>query len=121
MNNFNFTGNLGQDAETRQAGQSTVCTFSVAVKAGYGDREVTSWIRCNLWGKRAEGRLPEYLKKGQQVAVSGELSVREWDKDGQKMKSVEVNVNSIDLIGQRQESQQAAGQSSCGFDDDIPF
>jgi single-strand DNA-binding protein len=111
MNIFTFTGNLGGDAETRYtAGGTAVCSFSVAVKAGFGDKAHTSWVRCNLWGKRAEGGLVPYLVKGQQVCVSGELDVREWEKDGAKNKSVEVRVNEVDLIGEKK--QQAAPQSS---------
>lgn len=101
MNVFTFTGNLGRDAEVRhtQSG-TTVCSFSVAVKSGYGDREKTSWIRCNLWGKRAESGLPQYLTKGQQVAVSGELTVSEYEaQDGTKRTNVEVRVNDVSLIG----------------------
>jgi single-strand DNA-binding protein len=134
MNIFTFTGNLGGDAETRYtAGGTAVCSFSVAVKAGFGDKAHTSWVRCNLWGKRAEGGLVPYLVKGQQVCVSGELDVREWEKDGAKNKSVEVRVNEVDLIGEKKSPPQSAAPQRDGivpnreapametFDDDIPF
>ena len=127
MNLFAFTGNLGKGAETRQAGSSTVCSFSVAVQSGYGDKQTTTWVRCNLWGKRAEGKLPGYLTTGQQVAITGELSNREYEKDGQKRYSLEVNVNSLDLIGKAGESKPAqnapASDNSGGgsIEDDIPF
>ena len=75
MNLGIFTGNLGKTAEVRYTAgaNKAVCTFSIAVKAGFGDNAKTFWVRCNLWGKRAEGGLPAYLVKGQQVCVSGEL------------------------------------------------
>jgi single-strand DNA-binding protein len=73
MNVLSFTGNLGNDCRMGQAGQSTVCNFTVAVKSGFGQSEQTLWIDCALWGKQAESKLPDYLVKGQQVAVSGEL------------------------------------------------
>ena len=40
MNNWNFTGNLGKNAEikTTQNGK-TICSFSVAVTSGYGDNK----------------------------------------------------------------------------------
>ena len=84
MNVFTFSGNLGRDAERRYtAGGDSAVSFSVAVKSGFGDKAVTSWIKCNLWGKRGESVMP-YLKKGQLVGVSGEFSAREWqDKEGQ--------------------------------------
>ena len=133
MNIYTFTGNLGGDAEVRAtAGGTTVASWSVAVSSGFGDKKTTNWIRCNLWGKRAESGLIPYLVKGQQVAVSGELSVREWEKDGVKNKSVEVNVSEIDLIGGKSEAprqrdgiasapQQAPAVDFDKFDDDIPF
>lgn len=102
MNKFLFTGNLGRDAEVRfTADQKAICTFSVAVKSGYGDKEKASWINCVLFGARASGRLPEFLIKGAQVAISGELSMDEWEKDGVKHKAIKVAVDGLDLIGGR--------------------
>jgi len=102
MNKFLFTGNLGKDAEVRfTADQKAICTFSVAVKSGYGDKEKANWVNCVLFGARASGRLPGYLVKGSQVAISGELSIDEWEKDGVKNKAVKVVVDGLDLIGGR--------------------
>ncbi|MDQ6965043.1 MAG: single-stranded DNA-binding protein [Mariprofundales bacterium] len=109
MNIYTFTGRLGRDQETRytQSGMA-ICSFTVAVDYGFGDNKGTNWIRCSLFGKRAEGRLPNYLTKGTQVAVSGELRVREYDdKDGNRRTSIDLSVNEIDLIGGR--SEQAGG------------
>jgi single-strand DNA-binding protein len=142
VNKFIFTGNLGKDAEVKvtQSGMS-VCSFSVAVKSGYGDKEKTTWANCALFGKRAEGQLPQYLKKGAQVCISGQLTLDEWKgEDGTTQKSLKVNVDDLDLIGgksdgqasapaqrqpqQRVYGQPAAGGSGGGVDDgldDIPF
>lgn len=131
MNVLCVTGNLGRDAEVRQAGKSTVCSFSVAMTAGYGDKKQTIWLDCSLWGKQAEGALPSYLTKGQQVALTGELSTREHE--GKTY--LQLRVSTIDLIGKREDSgqapaapvrQQAAAPSPAApaadaFDDDIPF
>lgn len=105
MNILCLTGNLGRDAEVRQAGGSSVCGFSVAMTSGYGDKKQTVWISCSIWGKQAEGQLPSYLKKGQQVAVSGELSTREYE--GKTY--LELRVNTVDLIGKRDDGA-AQGQ-----------
>ena len=138
MNNYNFTGRLARDCEQRfTQGGMAVCTFSVAVDYGFGDNKGTNWIRCTLFGKRAEGGLPQYLKKGAQVAISGELRVREYDdKDGIKRTSVEVTADKLDLIGGRSEggssgqAQQQGTQdafadqpdfNSVPVDDDVPF
>ena len=120
MNLFVATGNLGSDCEVRVAGQSTICTFSIAIKSGYGKSEKVSWCRCNLWGKRSEGRLPEFLKKGTQVAVSGEISLNTWQgTDGVEKTSLELNVNDLDLIGGKQDSQPR--QQAPQPEESVPF
>ena len=112
MNVWNFTGNIGKDCEvaTTQGG-TTVCKFSVAVTSGYGDNKKTTWVNCRLWGKRAEGQLPQYLTKGQQVAVSGEAELAEWQgQDGTQNKALMVSVNNVDLCGSRDSAPQQAPQ-----------
>lgn len=107
MNLFSFTGNLGKDAEVKYLPSgAAVCEFSVAVKSGYGDREKTNWVRCAMFGKKAEGQLPQYLKKGTQVAVSGELELQEWEGQNGKGAALSVSVQNIDLIGGRSDNTQ---------------
>ena len=132
MNIFSFVGNLGNPAEQRFTNDGkSVVGFSVAVKSGYGDKAVTTWVKCSLWGKQGEGVLP-YLNKGQQVAVSGELSLREYqNKDGSKGSSLEVRVNTVTLCGKSEKHEpevkrdrSSSPQASNGFEDmadDIPF
>lgn len=135
MNVLSATGNLGSDCRINQVSGTTVCNFSVAMKSGYGDRAQTLWLDCALWGKQAESRLPEFLKKGQQVAVSGELSTREHD--GKTY--LQLRCNSVDLVGGKgdsgggQQASPAAAQSqqqpsasqsqppASDMDDEIPF
>ena len=140
-NVFSFTGTVGRDAEVRYlpSGQA-VLNVTVANNIGFGDKQQTLWIRCAVWGKRAEGQLQNYLKKGQQVFVSGELSQSEYrSQDGSTKTSLELNANIIDLVGKRndsnqppqqnyQSSQPAAQQAApshdnfdAPYDDDIPF
>ena len=72
MNVLTITGHLGRDAEVRYtANQKAVCSFSVPMKSGYGDREQTDWVSCSFWGQRGESLAP-HLLKGTLVAVSGE-------------------------------------------------
>ncbi|MEE9315995.1 MAG: single-stranded DNA-binding protein [bacterium] len=112
MNTWNFTGNLGKDCEvkTTQSG-STLCEFSVGVSSGYGDKQKTTWANCVIFGKRAEGKLPEHLTKGQKVAISGELTQETWQKtDGGTGFKLKVVVNSMDLIGVREQQSAPAQQ-----------
>lgn len=130
MNVWAFTGNLGRDAETRYTpGGDAIVSFSVGVKSGFGDKATTTWARCAMFGKRGQA-VADYLKKGQLVGVSGEVSLREWDdKDGAKRSSLEVRVNDLTLLGKRdgqqdrQPSSSNAGSSGAGFGDfdDAPF
>lgn len=100
MNKWIFTGNLGKDAEQRFLPTGTaVLSFNVAVKSGFGEKAKTTWVSCALFGKQAEGRLIDYLKKGAQVAIAGEAFLDEWEKDGVNQKMLKVNVSDIDLIG----------------------
>jgi single-strand DNA-binding protein len=103
MNIWNFTGNIGKDGELKYTNSGEpVCSFSVAVSSGYGDKKKTTWANCSLFGKAASGSLPEYLKKGTQVAVSGELTLDEWQApDGSQRQALKVRVVSIDLIGSK--------------------
>ena len=133
MNVFCFTGNLGGDVKVNQTGGSTVANFSVAVKSGFGDKAQTMWIACALWGKQAESKLIDYLIKGQQVAITGELSTREHD--GKTY--LQVRVSTIHLVGGKSEGgQQAPRQQQSpqrqqqathpapefdSFDDSVPF
>jgi len=134
MNNWNFTGNLGGDAEIKSTRTGkTVCSFSVAVASGYGDNQKTTWANCALFGTRAEGKLPQYLVQGQKVAISGEVTLEQWDKpDGSKGTALKVMVNSLDLVGEKKAEQQAPMQQPAhspaqpapqtdNLDDDIPF
>jgi single-strand DNA-binding protein len=131
MNVFNFTGNLGRDCETRfTPNGDAVTNFSVGVTSGYGDKSTTTWVNCNLWGKRGESVAP-YLKKGTQVAISGELTNRQYvDKEGNEKYSLEVRVNDLTLVGSKQansEARQPAGTKPGSnlpeddFEDEIGF
>ncbi len=133
-NVFSFTGTIGRDAEVRAtpSGQS-VLNFTVANNIGFGDRQQTLWLRVTLWGKRAEGSFQNYLKKGQQVFVSGELSQREYQaNDGTTRSSLELNASIVDLLGKRNDSSQsqqiqqqpqqpANSPNSLADFDDVPF
>ncbi len=107
-NVFSFTGTVGRDAEVRYAPSGlAVLNFTVANNIGFGDKQQTLWIRVTLFGKRAEGQLQNYLKKGQQVFVSGELTQSEYRaNDGTTKTSLELNANIIDLIGKKSETSQ---------------
>ncbi len=132
LNLLTITGRIGRDAEYRDfATGGGVLSFSVATNSGYGDKEKTLWLRANIFGKRAEGRLREFLVKGAEVALSGELSENEYTtKDtGELKKSLEINVQNIEFIGGKPQQSRPAAPSNSGqpqigddhLDDGIPF
>jgi single-strand DNA-binding protein len=132
-NVFSCTATVGRDAEVRylQSG-AAILTVTVANNVGFGDKQKTNWIRVNVWGKKAESKLIDFLKKGQQVFVSGELTVNEYQaKDGTTKSNLELNASIVDLIGSKKEGGQqqapqprqapAAAMPYDDFDDSIPF
>lgn len=137
-NVMSFTGTVTRDCEVRYlpSGQA-VLNVNVANNQGYGDKQKTLFIRIALFGKRAEGQLKDYLVKGQQVFISGELTQSEYTaQDGTTKTSLELNANILDLVGKKSESQantqpaqnqqsrqSAPAQEDNGapYDDDIPF
>lgn len=144
LNKVTLIGNLGRDAELRStpSGQS-VANFSLATTERWTDKqgqrqEQTEWHRCILWGKTADS-LQQYLVKGKQVYIEGKLQTRQWEKDGQKHYSTEINVREVKLLGgspnargrDEDESMDSRPQQPSGGpyggpsntipDDDIPF
>jgi single-strand DNA-binding protein len=106
MNVLTISGNIGRDAEVRNAGGTNVAGFSLAMKSGYGDKAQTIWVDCSLWGKQAESGLVQYLKKGQFVVVSGEMGTREHD--GKTY--ITLRVEKVTLGGKQEGQQQQAPQ-----------
>lgn len=131
MNLFVCTARLGKDAEVRYTQSGTaVLSFAGAVDTGYGNNKKTVWVGFSVFGKRAEGELVNYLTKGSQVAVTGELNIDEWEKDGQKNFMLKCIVRDLDLIGGKQEAKKSEPKKSepkqqqvveDDFEDDIPF
>lgn len=110
MNHIAFDGRLAADAELRYTPSGEpVLSFRVASDIGFGERKTTNWFSCQVWGKRGES-LKNYLAKGQQVTVYGQLTLREWqDKSGVKHLSPEVRINELSLQGSRNEMGASGG------------
>jgi single-strand DNA-binding protein len=82
-----------------------------------------------MFGERGV-KLAEYLKKGTQVAVSGEASLNEFtNKQGENKSSLQCNVNNVTLLGKKdaavpKETAKANGYQDQPLDemeDSIPF
>jgi single-strand DNA-binding protein len=116
-------GHLGKDPELRttQDGKQ-FANFTMAVKTGYGERAISTWYNCVAFGKTAEA-VSKYLKKGDATTITGEPSLRQYTtKDGNKGQSLEVAVDKLVLINQKEEGKQEAPKSDGKpFNDDIPW
>lgn len=109
MNVLNAIGGIGKDAELRYTPSGdAICQFSFALTSGYGDKQVTTWLNCNLWGKRAETLAPMLLK-GTRVGITGELTNRPYtDKQGVEKHSLEVRVIDVTLLSKKDGSTSSA-------------
>lgn len=128
LNVVTLVGRLAQDAEMRQAGETVVSSFSIAVSDGFGEKAKTSFFNVNVWGKQADA-LTKYLVKGTQVGVTGKLAQESWKtKDGETRYNVKVVATNIQLLGSKKSegtssSQQSQKQVDLGdiASDDLPF
>ncbi|KAA1053885.1 single-stranded DNA-binding protein [Azospirillum argentinense] len=115
MNIWHFNGRLGRDAELRstQSGDK-VLSFAVANDVGYGDSKTTQWVDCSIWGRRAEALAP-VLKKGREVSVAGEVTLREFERrDGTTDKALTVRVLELDLHGGQSQGQGREADNGAG-------
>lgn len=102
INKVILVGNLGQDPEVRyMPNGSAVANFSVATSESWKDKQTgenrdrTEWHRVVIFGKLAE-IAGEYIKKGTQVYLEGQLQTRKWqDQTGNDRYTTEVVVNPI--------------------------
>ena len=107
LNKVMIIGNLGRDPEVRQAGESKVANFTVAVTERFTDssgqrQERTEWVNVVVWRKLAEIS-QQYLRKGSQVYVEGRLQTRSWDdQNGQKKYMTEVVADNFQMLGRRE-------------------
>lgn len=115
INRVNISGNLTRDPELRStAGGTQVLTFGVAVndrrrnpQSGEWE-DVPNYIDCVVFGNRAEP-LSRFLSKGMKVAIEGKLRWSSWERDGQKRSKIEVIVDEVEFLSQRNGGQQGGG------------
>lgn len=111
INCFAFTGRLTKDASIRTlASGKKVLTADVAVNTGFGEYRKALYIKVQQWGDRAEKLIP-YLKKGQFIGGTGELSRNEWGDEGNKKVDFIVDVLSIQLLGSKPQNSSSSDSS----------
>jgi single-strand DNA-binding protein len=148
LNKVILIGNLGADPETRAMPSGmTVANLRVATSESWRDKqsgeqqERTEWHRVALFGRLGE-IAAEYLRKGSQVYIEGQLRTRKWqDKQGTERYTTEIVGNEMLMLGGRSagtsaaaheprerpdvaesvERAEPAARAASDFDDDIPF
>ena len=119
VNKVILVGNLGQDPEVRyMPNGGAVANITLATSESWRDKqtgenkEITEWHRVVLFGKLAEVA-GEYLRKGSQVYIEGQLRTRKWqDQSGQDKYTTEVVVNeggTMQMLGGRQQGGNGGG------------
>lgn len=141
MNNVNILGRLTRDVDLRMTNSNlAVGRFNVAVdrklskekrqEAEKNNQPTADFIGCIAFGKTAEN-IATYFKKGQRIAVSGHIQTGSYEKDGQRIYTTDVIVDSFDFI----ENNSSGNKTNQGysnpadlgmsaqesFDDDLPF
>lgn len=116
-------GNLTGDPELRYVSSGTpVASFTVASTPRTLNRQTQQWedgeamfIRCSVWREYGEN-VAESLSKGMRVLVTGRLTVRSYEYNGQQRTSLEMQVDEIgpSLRYARAQVTKVAGGGSGG-------
>lgn len=117
VNKVILVGNLGNDPEIRyMPSGGAVANITIATSESWRDkntgeqREKTEWHRVALFGKLAEVA-GEYLRKGSQVYIEGQLQTRKWqNQQGQDQYTTEVVVQGFNGVMQMLGGRQGGGQ-----------
>lgn len=129
LNKVMVIGHLGQDPEIRYtpAGMPVV-KLSVATDEAYLDREGkrrerTEWHRVVVVGKLAL-TCHEYLRKGRQVFVEGQLRTREWESNGASVRRTEIFAGRVQFLGAPPtdtKAEEPLADASIVAESDVPF
>ena len=99
-----LTGRITKDLELKQAGQTQVTNFSMAVDNPF-KKDDTSFFDIVAFGKTAE-LLNNYCGKGSKVLIEGNLKQdRFQDKEGNNRSVVRVIANRIEFLDSKGNNQ----------------
>lgn len=129
LNHIDLLGRMTRDPELRRTGSGTaVASFTVAVDRDFapkdGGERGTDFIDCVAWRSTGEF-ISKYFQKGSMIAVSGRLQIRSWtDKDGNKRRTAEVNVENAYFSGSKSSKPEATVDYQTGagpYDDTLKY
>jgi single-strand DNA-binding protein len=121
LNRAEFIGRLVKDPEMRYAASGTgMCTFTLACGWKTKEKEGTEYVRVVAYQKLAE-IITQYMKKGSQMYVSGRMTTRSYDKDGEKRYSTEVVADQMQMLGHAKGETKITPKAEDDDSDTIPF
>lgn len=108
MNSASLMGRLTRDVDLRMtASNLAVGRFNVAVdrklskekrmEAENNNQPTADFINCIAFGRTAEV-IGQYFGKGNKIAVTGHIQTGSYEKDGQRIYTTDVIVDSFDFI-----------------------
>jgi len=118
MNQINITGRLTEEPKvTYSAGSEPVAhaVFNFAVpdmsmkKDSQGNYQ-TDFFRCSIWGKLAE-IVEKHCNKGTKLLISGRLKNNNYEKDGQKIYSNEIVIDSLEFLETKKSAANTEGEN----------
>ena len=144
LNKVLLIGRLGADPEIKQmVNGKSVARLSLATSQSWKDKnsgekkEKTEWHRIVVFNEGLVNVVQQYLKKGAQIYVEGQLTTRKWkdEQSGLDKYSTEIVIqgynSSLTMLGAGNNSQGTSSQSNQisdeglqatnDLDDDIPF
>ncbi len=119
MNKVFLIGNLTRDPElTETSGGISICRFAIAVNRNYsgadGERK-TDFFNVTAWRGLGE-TVSRYAKKGNKVAVSGTIELRNYeDSQGVKRTAVDIVAQDVEFLTPR-----ASANNDAGYESDVP-
>ena len=105
-NSVQLIGRLGNDPQVKTFDSGkTIATFSLATNETYfnnqGERiSDTQWHNIVVWGKKCS-IVDNYLQKGSEIALQGQLVNRSYEKDGEKRFVTEVVLSELLMMDKK--------------------
>lgn len=115
LNRVELLGRIGADPEFFE-GKVPVLKFSFATSERWkkdGEPvEKTTWHRCVLFGKKAEGLAP-HLSKGELLFLEGKIENGSYEADdGTKRYTSDVHVNNVTFVGTKSSSEDDGAEDA---------
>ncbi len=118
INHVVLVGRLTRNAELKYTNSgAAVSKFSIAINQRR--KKDDQWVDEShffdivFWGKAAEA-VNQYLVKGKQVGIEGQLRQDRWEQDGQSRSRVEISATNVMLLGGGQGGAQGGGGQTGG-------